>query len=582
MSSIRGPVLTSAPTSSFASSPDAFGLRRSASAGSPTSTSFANSTDAASALAASLASLGLNAKFSIPVAPPSYAAHWVPPATGANAIAVGSLKQLAAQDTSTGQCDNTTLNDMHPSSFLNQTISLDQSAGDMTVTHSISQQPFSFLPAASPVFAQAFAPAPVPASEPVSAFETWYNRNANNNTSGSSSAFSTSGSAFPPARASAFPPAGAGDARPNTNFAANASAFGAGESSSSAFAPATHALPAAPHAYPTVASAVGLRSIPSVALQNVNWMGPQSTKWMTPQNVDRTAFEDDAMDTSPDDPDAMDTSDDGAVVPGFDFLAQWHPLRELYNPDALQALAPTHHSPPLACHQPTLDCYPFVPHAPPAPPQPTNSNAYDALRLLDDSVAALHPSPPRDEISHTPVRESLFGCMHSAQRSSSPEPMPEPPSSLVDELMRRHSPSPVARKIKPVLNPFLCGVRKRGRVVDVQAARARKVYTREVQRREMESVRAPGGRPIHAKSQRRPVPPCMVPAKTWKALEYLKKQEMERAEMERVAAAIKDEEEKEKNDEKTSETRQCDLTKLSSRLLSAACEVPWVWMSWWQ
>lgn len=611
MSSVQGPVLTaryiSAPTS-FTSSPDAFGLRRSTSAGSPPSTPSANIIDAASALAASLAALGLDAKPSIPVEPQSSSMPWVPPMTGANAIAVGPRSKPAAQNT--GPC--TGASGMTTPDFPS---SLNQPASDIAAERGISHLPYPFLSATSSQPAQSATQLPSwltstsgscvddsnggLGTSAISAFDTWCSnfKNTNNSTAENSSALATNGSAFPPARASAFPPARASAFPPanvnpsntyaspnNTHFFTNTSAFGPVNSCSRAFTTPNHT-------FPSDASSFGLRSTPSMApqnsaLQNMSWTALQSLPWM--------ARDDDAMDTSPDDPDAMDTSDDGEIVPGFDFLAHRHPLRAFYNPDAWQPIASTYHQSPFVQHQPSPLTYsqpplpyhpsslvynPFVPAAPPAPPQPTNSNAYDTLRQLDDSVAAVYaPPPPREVSTYSPAYESLFGDIHPRQRSTESIPTPQS-SSFVDELIRRHKPAPVPMKKLKSVSPFPPVprpiVQKWEDAIAEQVARARGVHARETKRPETEKASAPA----QVKPERRRMPPCMVPARTWKALDNMKR-EKEREEKEKAAAAAK---ENEKESSLSEKTRQCDLTKLGSRLLSAAfqVQVPWVWMTSW-
>ncbi|KAL1677099.1 hypothetical protein EV122DRAFT_214986 [Schizophyllum commune] len=267
---------------------------------------------------------------------------------------------------------------------------------------------------------------------------------------------------------------------------------------------------------PSTASAFGLPS---------TWTAVTDYPEAEPMDVDDPY----AMEICLPDPDAMDTSpnSENYTVP---FLP-YHPSQEFVAPQFGRL---------------------FQPFVSPSLPEPTHANAYNALRQLDSSTAAVHAAPARPEFYSTsrqlasaPIHESLL-------------PRCSPP--IMDELVKRYPHSPNA----------ILADRKRKRAIKTAAQReaearhwaARSAQSR-AERKELRrqlvalAARKPErpSRRLRTHFERIEVPPCMVPEKTRRTL----------AEM-MLASATKT--------YKSESSRRCNLSKVGSRLLAAACSAP--------
>ncbi|KAL1707913.1 hypothetical protein EV121DRAFT_277698 [Schizophyllum commune] len=267
---------------------------------------------------------------------------------------------------------------------------------------------------------------------------------------------------------------------------------------------------------PSTASAFGLPS---------TWTAVTNFPEEEPMDVDDPY----AMEICLPDPDAMDTSpnSENYTVP---FLP-YHPSQGLVAPQFGRL---------------------FQPFVPPPLPEPTHANAYNALRQLDSSTAAMHASPARPDLystsrqlAYAPIDESLL-------------PRFSPP--IMDELVNRHPHSPDA----------ILADKKRKRAIKTAAQReaearhwaARSAQSR-AERKELRrqlvalAARKPErpSRRLRTDFERVEVPPCMVPQKTRRTLAEMK-----------LASEMKI--------EKSESSRRCNLTKVGSRLLAAACSAP--------
>ncbi|KAL1692752.1 hypothetical protein GGG16DRAFT_50750 [Schizophyllum commune] len=268
---------------------------------------------------------------------------------------------------------------------------------------------------------------------------------------------------------------------------------------------------------PSTASAFGLPS---------TWTAVTNFPEEEPMDVDDPY----AMEICLPDPDAMDTSPNSETytVP---FLP-YHPSQEFVAPQFGRL---------------------FQPFVPPPMPEPTHANAYNALRQLDSSTAAMHAAPARPELYSTSPRQFA-----SAPLDESLLPRCSPP--IMDELVRRYPHSPEG----------ILADRKRKRAIKAAAPReaearywaARSAQSR-AERKELRrqlvalAARKPErpSRRLRADFERVEVPPCMVPEKTRRTL----------AEMKQTSAMKTD---------KRESSRRCHLTQVGSRLLAAACFAP--------
>ncbi|KAL1759773.1 hypothetical protein FB107DRAFT_270798 [Schizophyllum commune] len=268
---------------------------------------------------------------------------------------------------------------------------------------------------------------------------------------------------------------------------------------------------------PSTASAFGLPS---------TWTAVTNFPEEEPMDVDDPY----AMEICLPDPDAMDTS----------------PNSETYTVPFL----PYHPSQEVTASQFGRLFQPFVP---PPLPEPTHANAYNAWRQLDSSTAAMHAPPARPELYSTSPRPSS-----SSSLDESLLPRFSPP--IMDELVKRYPHSP----------DVILADRKRKRAIKAAAQReaearywaARSAQSR-AERKELRrqlvalAARKPErpSRRLRTHFERIEVPPCMVPQKTRQTL----------AEMNRTSGT---------KIEKSESSRRCNLTKVGSRLLAAACSAP--------
>ena len=195
----------------------------------------------------------------------------------------------------------------------------------------------------------------------------------------------------------------------------------------------------------------------------------------------------------------------------------------------------------------------FHPFVPPPLPQPTHANAYYALRQLDSSTTAMHASSIRPELYSTSPRQLASAPLDESLLPRFSEP-------VMDELVQRYPHSPDA----------ILADKKRKRLsiktaiqLEAEAKQARYRAQSEAKRKELHrrsaalAVQKPE-RPSEqsqADRERVEVPPCMIPEKTRRTLAEMKKTSTTKT--------------------KSSESsRRCDLTKMGSRLLAAACSAP--------
>ncbi|KAL1741078.1 hypothetical protein HDZ31DRAFT_76443 [Schizophyllum fasciatum] len=314
------------------------------------------------------------------------------------------------------------------------------------------------------------------------------------------SAFITNPNALKPVRASAFP-AMRGSATDGEQSALNnapaPSAFASPAGNASAFALmnpfATNggAFPTDNTFYPDPASALGCPNA-----------------WP----VLSTHDDDDAMDV--DDPNAMDIcylvdSDAMDTSPDRDFC---------YDPRTF-AFDPRAFLPPQFLRV-------FQPFVPPPPPAPSRTNAYNFLRLYDSTAAAINALPARPDICTLPPRPRCVAVETSAAFS--------PP--IMDELIRRHpnSPEAILAPKKPARRTA-SEKKERVRQNQYWAARCArsKAERREPHEQLVEMARQPV-RPAppprsEPKLERIAVPPCMVPEKTKKTLARMAPQAEQKA-----------------------------------------------------
>ncbi|KAL1718132.1 hypothetical protein EV715DRAFT_273750 [Schizophyllum commune] len=272
---------------------------------------------------------------------------------------------------------------------------------------------------------------------------------------------------------------------------------------------------------PSTASAFGL---PSTWTAVTNFPGEE------PMDVDDPY----AMEICLPDPDAMDTSpnSENYTVP---FLP-YHPSQEFVAPQFGRL---------------------FQPFVPPPLPEPTHANAYNALRQLDSSTAAMHAPPARPELYSTSPRQFASAPLYESL-------LPRFSLPIMDELAKRYPHSPDA----------ILADRKRKRAIKTAAQReaearywaARSAQSR-AERKELRrqlialAARKPErpSRRLRADFERIEVPPCMVPQKTRRTLVEMK-----------LASGTKM--------DKSESSRRCNLTKVGSRLLAAACSAPRSWV----
>ncbi|KAL1752055.1 hypothetical protein FB107DRAFT_293462 [Schizophyllum commune] len=270
---------------------------------------------------------------------------------------------------------------------------------------------------------------------------------------------------------------------------------------------------------PSTASAFGLPS---------TWSAVTDIHDDEPMDVDDPW----AMEICLPDPDAMDTSpnSENYTVPFFPY----HGPQEFVAPQFGRL---------------------FQPFVPPPLPEPTHANAYNALRQLDSSTAAMHTSSIRPELNSTsrqfspaPLDESLL------PRFSEP---------IMDELVQRypHSPDAILADKKRKRTTFKTAIQLEAEAKQAHYRAQLKAERKELHRRSVALTASKPERPSsplrtsQVDCERVEVPPCMIPAKTRRTLAEMKKTSVTKT----------------KSGESS---RRCDLTKMGSRLLAAACSAP--------
>ncbi|KAL1737511.1 hypothetical protein EV714DRAFT_278959 [Schizophyllum commune] len=270
---------------------------------------------------------------------------------------------------------------------------------------------------------------------------------------------------------------------------------------------------------PSTASAFGLPS---------TWSGVTDIQEDEPMDVDDPW----AMEICLPDPDAMDTSpnSENYTVPFFPY----HGSQEFVAPPFGRL---------------------FHPFVPPPLPEPTHANAYNALRQLDSSTAAMHALPARLELNSTSRQPSSAFLDESL--------LPRFSEPIMDELVQRypHSPDAILADKKRKRMTFKTAAQREAEAKQARYRAQLKAERKELHRRsvalakqklELPSVQS---RTLQADHERVEVPPCMIPEKTRRTLAEMKKTSTTKT--------------------KSSESsRRCDLTKMGSRLLAAACSAP--------
>ncbi|KAL1722263.1 hypothetical protein EV715DRAFT_193348 [Schizophyllum commune] len=341
-------------------------------------------------------------------------------------------------------------------------------------------------------------------------------------------------SAFPPMQASARPPTHTFVNPTQPSIQASAPALQKPSTIASAFNCNPNAFAAAYNARvprfhfnfnpsfnpsPSTASAFGLPS---------TWGAVTDIQEDEPMDVDDPW----AMEIFLPDPDAMDTSpnSENYTVPFFPY----HGSQEFVAPPFGRL---------------------FQPFVPPPLPQPTHANAYNALRQLDSSTAAMHTSSIRPDLystshqfSYAPLDESLL------PRFSEP---------ILDELVQRypHSPDAILADKKRKRTTFKTAIQLEAEAKQARYRARSEAKRKEVHRRSVALAASKLERPSkqlrtsQADHERIEVPPCMIPEKTRRTLAEMKKTSTTKT--------------------KSSESsRRCGLTKVGSRLLAAACSAP--------
>ncbi|KAL1697493.1 hypothetical protein GGG16DRAFT_41240 [Schizophyllum commune] len=341
-------------------------------------------------------------------------------------------------------------------------------------------------------------------------------------------------SAFPPMQASARPPTHTFVNPTQPSVQASAPALQKPSTIASAFNCNPNAFAAAYNARiprfnfnfnpsnpsPSTASAFGLPS---------TWSAVTNIQEGEPMDVDDPW----AMEICLPDPDAMDTSPNSEkyTVPFFPY----HGPQEFVAPQFGRL---------------------FQPFVPPPLPEPTHANAYNALRQLDSSTAALHASSIRPELYSTSSCQLYSSSLDESLLPRFSEP-------ILDDLVQRypHSPDAILADKKRKRTTFKTAIQ-----LEAEAKQARYRAQSEAKRKELHrrSVALAAQKPERPSSplrttpadhERIEVPACMIPEKTRKTL----------AEMKKTSA---------RKTEKTASSRRCDLTKMGSRLLAAACSAP--------
>ena len=192
----------------------------------------------------------------------------------------------------------------------------------------------------------------------------------------------------------------------------------------------------------------------------------------------------------------------------------------------------------------------FHPFVPPPLPEPTHANAYNALRQLDSSTMAMHASMARPELYSTSPRQLASAPLDESLLPRFSEP-------IMDELVQRypHSPDAILADKKRKRTTFKTAAQ---REAEAKQARYRqfKAEGKELHRRSVAFVASkPERKQSQADHERVDVPPCMIPEKTRRTL----------AEMKETSAT---------RTKSSESSRRCDLTKMGSRLLAAACSAP--------
>ncbi|KAI4529023.1 hypothetical protein K525DRAFT_182826 [Schizophyllum commune Loenen D] len=472
-------IQTAAASTTFAASPENFGLKRSSNASPRTQN---NQTMDPESIADSLAAIhldGVKAQSQL--------------ASGANTIPLGSRSNKPPLKDVTNH-----LADAAPVAALPFSITGNQSGSSAFAQNTIATHPI-----------------------PTSAF------NSNPN------AVVVRRSAFPPLQASARPPTHTFVNPTQPSVQASAPALQKPSTIASAFNCNPNAFAAAykariPHfnfnfppsnPSPFTASAFGLPS---------TWSAVTDIQEDEPMDVDNPW----AMEICLPDPDAMDTSpnSENYTVPFFPY----HGPQEFVAPQFGRL---------------------FQPFVPPPLPEPTHANAYNALRQLDSSTAAMHTSSIRPELystsrqfSSVPLDESLL------PRFSEP---------IMDELVQRypHSPDAILAEKKRKRTSIKTAAQREAEAKQARYRAQSEAKRKELHRRSVALAVQKPERPssplrtTQADHKRIEVPPCMIPEKTRQTLAEMKK-----------TSAMKT---------KSSESsRRCDLTKMGSRLLAAACSAP--------
>ncbi|KAI5897927.1 uncharacterized protein SCHCODRAFT_02528830 [Schizophyllum commune H4-8] len=272
---------------------------------------------------------------------------------------------------------------------------------------------------------------------------------------------------------------------------------------------------------PSTASAFGLPS---------TWSAVTNIQEDEPMDVDDPW----AMEICLPDPDAMDTSpnSENYSVPFFPY----HGPQEFVAPQFGRL---------------------FHPFVPPPLPEPTHANAYNALRQLDSSTAAMHASLARPELYSTSPRQLASSSLDESLLPRFSEP-------IMDELVQRypHSPDAILADKKRKRTTIKTAAQREAEAKQARYCAQLKAERKELHRRSIAlAARKPELpskklRTPQADRERVEVPPCMVPEKTRRTL----------AEMKKTSAT--------KMTKTTEASRRCNLTKVGSRLLAAACSAP--------
>ncbi|KAL1703736.1 hypothetical protein EV121DRAFT_207235 [Schizophyllum commune] len=271
---------------------------------------------------------------------------------------------------------------------------------------------------------------------------------------------------------------------------------------------------------PFTASAFGLPS---------TWSAVTNIQDEEPMDVDDPW----AMEICLPDPDAMDTSpnSENYTVPFFPY----HGPQEFVAPQFGRL---------------------FQPFVPPPLPQPTHANAYNALRQLVSSTAAMYTSSIRPDLYSTSPRQLSPAPLDESSLPRFSEP-------IMDELVQRypHSPDAILADKKRKRMTIKTAAQREAEAKQACYRAQLKAERKELHRRSValaaQKIELPSKqlRTSQADHERVEVPPCMVPEKTRRTL----------AEMKKTSAT---------KTEKTALSRRCDLTKMGSRLLAAACSAP--------